>query len=63
MDLKEQFHPCWHLDVEDILRCFVSERYNVVEDLAITVQRGFNFEEQLSAGERKSLVNHQVSNC
>ena len=50
------------MEVDDVVACILPEETSNIEDLSISIQRGFRFEERLTEEERESLIKHQVRN-
>ncbi|KAL4226078.1 hypothetical protein ACF0H5_014066 [Mactra antiquata] len=48
----------WNMEVDDIVACILPEDHEKLEDLSISVSRGFRFEDRLTDFERTTLLNH-----
>lgn len=51
----------WNIEVDDVVACILPEESPAIEDLSISISRGFRFEDRLTESERESLLKHHVS--
>ncbi|XP_053377754.1 calponin homology domain-containing protein DDB_G0272472-like isoform X2 [Mercenaria mercenaria] len=48
----------WNMEVDDVVACILPEESPAVEDLSISISRGFRFEDRLTEFEKESLLKH-----
>lgn len=51
------------MEVDDVVACILPEDSPAIEDLSISISRGFRFEDRLTSFEKESLLKHYVSKC
>lgn len=50
----------WNMEVDDVVACILPEESSDIEDLSISISRGFRFEDRLTEFEKTSLLKHYV---
>lgn len=57
---KRKRRPCpgWNMEVDDVVACILPEKSPDIEDLSISISRGFRFEDRLTDFEKETLLKH-----
>ncbi|XP_052779553.1 uncharacterized protein LOC128216891 isoform X2 [Mya arenaria] len=55
---KLQSCPGWNMEIDDIVACLLPERQPNIEDIQVSLMRGFRFEDRLTYEEKASLIKH-----